>query len=323
MAKKAAIIGAGLAGLSCARTLRRAGIDVDVFEQNPAIGGRLATIRIGDDTFDHGAQYVCARSAGFSDFLGETAGLGFAQRWTPHVDGAPRIGEPGAWMVGTPGMSSLVRPLADNVRIDTGRRVVALEWFDRGWHVWFADDTSIGPFDAIAVATPADDAGSLLGHIGKFAGALSQVRMTPCWALMLHVDKQIFPEQDVFSDVSGIIRWIARNNTKPQRQSADETIVVHASPGWSRDAEDLDPTAAAEELWCEVSRALNLPPVRPKHMTAHLWRRGFVDRPLGEACLYSSAHKAGIAGDWCLGGLAEDAFESGHRLGHSIAATFV
>jgi predicted NAD/FAD-dependent oxidoreductase len=317
--KKTAIIGAGLAGLSCARTLRRAGVDVEVFEQDPAIGGRLATVRIGADSFDLGAQYVCAHSTEFSDFLGEMTSLGYAERWTPSLntteDGSP------PWVVGTPGMSSLLRPLTDSVRIYTGRRVQAIEWFDKGWHAWFADETSAGPFDAVAVATPAAEARPLLGHIKNFSDALSRVRMTPCWALMVHIDTKVFPDGDAFIDVSSVVRWISRNNTKPGRNPGEETIVVHASPEWSREAEDLDATAAADELWGEVSRAMKLPPVRPKHMTAHLWRQGFVDHPLGEACLYSSAHRAGIAGDWCLGGLAENAFESGDRLGRAIAGS--
>ncbi|AGK59576.1 FAD dependent oxidoreductase [Hyphomicrobium denitrificans 1NES1] len=323
MTKKTAIIGAGLAGLSCARTLRRAGLDVEVFEQDAAIGGRIATIRVGSDAFDHGAQYVCAKSPEFNDFLSEIKDLGYAERWTPQKDGSANLSTPGPWMVGTPGMSSLVRPLTDRVRIDTGRRVHTLEWFGKGWHAWFADDTSAGPFDAVAVATPAAEARPLLGHIEEFADALARVRMAPCWAVMVHIDKQVFPKQDVFSNVSGIIGWVARNNTKPRRNPDEETIVVHATSAWSREAEDLDATAVAEELWDEVSRALRLPPVRPAHMTAHLWRQGFVDQPLGEAYLYSSAHKAGIAGDWCLGGLAEHAFESGDRLGRAIVGALV
>ena len=39
----AAIIGAGIAGLACARTLAQAGHRVTVFEKNWRVGGRMAT----------------------------------------------------------------------------------------------------------------------------------------------------------------------------------------------------------------------------------------------------------------------------------------
>ena len=38
-----AVIGAGMAGLACARTLQRAGHAVQVFEAAPEPGGRVAT----------------------------------------------------------------------------------------------------------------------------------------------------------------------------------------------------------------------------------------------------------------------------------------
>ena len=317
---KAAIVGAGLAGLSCARTLRRAGFFVEVFEQDRIIGGRIATTRIAGDTFDHGAQYLTARSKAFRDYLREVSGLGYAGRWAPRAtpNGVAGGGQMHPWVVGTPGMSSIVRPLAESVRVSTGKRVHTLERRDKGWHVWFEDETSIGPFQAVAVAVPAAEACLLLGRIEELVAPLSRVRMVPCWALMVRIEDKILPDQDVFSDMSEVIRWVARNNTKPGRNPSGENIVIHASPSWSREAQEADPETVAEELWSEVSHVLSLPPVRPSRMTAHLWHQGLVDQTLGETFLYSSEHKAGIAGDWCLGRLAEHAFESGDALGHAI-----
>jgi renalase len=145
---KAAIIGAGLAGLSCARTLRRAGFFVEVFEQARIIGGRIATTRIGGDTFDHGAQYLTARSQEFGEYLTEISGLGYAGRWTPRaaLNGAGGDGQTSPWVVGTPGMASVVRPLTESVRTSTGKRVHTLEQRDKGWHVRFEDETSVGRF---------------------------------------------------------------------------------------------------------------------------------------------------------------------------------
>jgi predicted NAD/FAD-dependent oxidoreductase len=317
---KAAIVGAGLAGLSCARTLRRAGFAVDVFEQRRTIGGRVATSRIGDDTFDHGAQYLTARTNDFGGYLNEIAELGYASRWTPRssLNGQNGGGQLQPWIVGTPGMSSIVRPLTEGVRVSTGKRVHALERRERGWHIRFDDEASAGPFQAVAVTVPAPEAEALLGNIKELAAPLSRVRMMPCWSLMVRIEDKILPEQDVFSDMSEVIRWVAKNNSKPGRNPAGENIVIHASPKWSRKAENADPDEVAQELWSEVSHALALPPVRPSRMTAHLWRNGIVDQTLGETHLYSHQHRAGMAGDWCYGRLAEHAFESGARLGRAI-----
>ena len=135
---------------------------------------------------------------------------------------------------------------------------------------------------------------------------------------MIRLEEVTLPEQDVYSDMSEVIRWISRNNTKPGRNNRGETIVIHASPTWSRQTEDAEPEIVAEELWSEISHVLGLPPIRPSRMVAHLWRHGLVDQSLGETYLYSSDHKVGVCGDWCLGRLAEHAFDSGDRLGKAI-----
>ncbi|MGE0854691.1 MAG: NAD(P)/FAD-dependent oxidoreductase [Hyphomicrobiaceae bacterium] len=311
------MIGAGLTGLACARVLRRSGAYVELFERDRIIGGRMATARIGAIAFDHGAQYLTARSAQFKAYVDELSATGYAARWKPNTGGEQMT----PWYVGTPGMSSIVRPLAESVRIHTSRRVHTINRTDKAWHVWFEDQTSAGPFAAIAVTVPAPEAQLLLGPIAEVGDPLQRVRMSPCWSLMVRLEQRTLPEQDVFSDMSDVIRWISRNNSKPGRSGRGETIVVHASPKWSRELEDVEPEVIAEELWSEVSHLMSLPPVRPSQMTAHLWRHGLVDQSLGESYIYSSQHNVGIAGDWCLGRLGEHAFESGAALGRAIIAS--
>ena len=223
------------------------------------------------------------------------------------LDGA--VGEGGGqilpWYVGTPGMSSIVRPLAESVRIHTSRKVHTIERSEKAWHIWFDDETMVGPFAAVAVAVPAPQAQLLLGRVDEVSAPLSRVRMSPCWSLMVRLDQRMLPEQDVYSDMSDVIRWIARNNAKPGRSLKGETIVVHASPQWSRETEDAEPEIVAEELWDEVCHVLALPPVRPSQMTAHLWRFGLVEQSLGETYVYL-AHpeaKSEGAGEDVTGGV--------------------
>ncbi|HYD16094.1 MAG TPA: FAD-dependent oxidoreductase [Hyphomicrobium sp.] len=320
MTHKVAVVGAGLAGLSCSSYLRRAGCFVEVFEQERVIGGRVATARNGVVGFDAGAQYLTARSDKFRAYINELVSAGYAARWDPKTTSGETKGvQLHTWYVGTPGMSSIVRPLAESIRVHTGKKVHTLSQTDKGWMIWFEDQTSVGPFAAVAVAIPAPAARLLLGRVEGMVEALSRVRMQPTWAVMVRLAERTLPDQDVYSDMSEVLRWIARNSSKPGRTVAGgETVVIHASPNWSRETEDADPEAVAEELWAEVTRQLGLPATTPQQMTAHLWRYGLVDQSLGETFIYSTHYKIGTAGDWCLGRLAEHAYESGQGLGRAI-----
>jgi renalase len=307
-----------VAGLACARVLRRSGCYVEVFEQDRIIGGRMATTRVGMTAFDHGAPYITARSPSFQKFVKELVDTGYASRWMPQTSTGEDASTMHAWYVGTPGMSSILRPLAESVRITPNRRVHTLQRGDKGWHLWFDDETSAGAFQAVAVAVPAIEAQLLLGRLERLAEPISRVRMSPTWSVMVRLDEKVMPDQDVYSDMSEVIRWVSRNNGKPGRDSRGDHIVIHASPGFSRETEDADPQQVADELWAEVSHALSLPPTRPTQISAHLWKHGLVDVSLGETFLFSSEHMVGVCGDWCLGRLAEHAFDSGSRLGKVI-----
>jgi renalase len=57
------VVGAGMAGLVAARELSAASRRVVVLDEGSGVGGPMATRRIGDGTFDHGAQFFTVRSA--------------------------------------------------------------------------------------------------------------------------------------------------------------------------------------------------------------------------------------------------------------------
>jgi len=64
-----AIIGAGMAGITCARTLVQAGHQVTVFDKSRGLGGRMATRSSAFGSFDHGVQYFTARDPRFFFFF--------------------------------------------------------------------------------------------------------------------------------------------------------------------------------------------------------------------------------------------------------------
>ena len=69
--KRIAIIGAGLAGLTCGKALQQAGHDVVIFEKSRGIGGRLATRRAEPFYFDHGVAAFTASDDDFQSFVNQ------------------------------------------------------------------------------------------------------------------------------------------------------------------------------------------------------------------------------------------------------------
>ncbi|GAA4847555.1 protoporphyrinogen/coproporphyrinogen oxidase [Saccharopolyspora rosea] len=81
-----AVVGAGIAGLTAADELRRAGLDVRVFESAGHVGGRMASARRDGYTIDTGAEQISPR--GYRATWELLARLGVTE------DEVPRIGRP-------------------------------------------------------------------------------------------------------------------------------------------------------------------------------------------------------------------------------------
>src|SRR3989338_5565576 len=56
--KKIAVVGAGIAGLTCAYKLQKAGVNVIVYEKESAVGGRMSTRKTGSFPMDIGANHL-------------------------------------------------------------------------------------------------------------------------------------------------------------------------------------------------------------------------------------------------------------------------
>jgi oxygen-dependent protoporphyrinogen oxidase len=79
------VVGGGIAGLTAAWKLQRAGHDVEVIERERVPGGRMRSERHGDFVLDRGAQFI---ASGYRNLRGIAAELGVADRIRPV--GSPR-----------------------------------------------------------------------------------------------------------------------------------------------------------------------------------------------------------------------------------------
>lgn len=320
-ARSVAVIGAGMAGLACARALADAGIAVTVFEKSRGTGGRMSTRRRDEAAWDHGAQYFTARDPAFRAEVGEWVRQGHAARWEPRlaVLGSakqPDTSEQPERFVGAPRMTSPAAHLAQGLTVLTEHTVAQLERDAGAWRIVTAEHGTHGPFDAVALANPAPQARRLLLPVSPaLAGSAASVTMQPCWAAMLRYESSIsLPFDGAFVN-EGPLRWVARNSAKPGRAGA-EAWVLHASAEWS--VAYLE--AAAEEagaLLVEAFRALGAP--QPAGWSAHRWRFSLAETPLDVECLWDPGVRVGACGDWVLGGRVEGAWLSGRHLARRIA----
>jgi len=315
-----AVIGAGMAGLACARELARADVIVTVFEKSRGLGGRLATHRAGGLAFDLGAQFLTARSPAFRRVIEAGGRAGTIVPWRPRIreDGRHWDEPIEEWLVGAPGMSAVVRPLSGSLEVRTGVGVHELLAGQRGWELLTDSGTPSEVFDALAVAVPAPQALALLAPHGRGFRRIGDVRMAPCWSAMFVIEEPLDTGADVYRWTSGPLSWAACDSSKPQRSSEAQCWVVHASSAWSRERLGEDADDMAQALWDAFAVACGLDRPSPRWLRAHRWRHALVEQPLGRSCLVDEETASGACGDWCIAPRVEAAFESGRALAHAL-----
>ncbi|NMJ43995.1 NAD(P)-binding protein [Roseomonas sp. JC162] len=318
MTRSVAIIGAGLAGLAAARNLAARGIAVRLFDKGRAPGGRLATRRADHAgrrlQFDHGAQYLRAAGADFAAALAEAG----AAPW-PDADRR----------VGVPGMSALPRALLGGLDLRASRHVGTVVGEPGAWRLrhWDAKEAKPGaplpatppeedgPFDAVLFTIPAPQAAELLPG---FAAALGGVRYAPCWTVMAGFDAAL-PLPDTLRPEAHAIGWAARDSSKPGRDGAAECWVIQAAPAWTRAHLERRADDIVAPLLAEFACVAKAPLRPPAWAAAHRWRYSLLEAPLGAPFLWDPAQRIGLAGDWCLAGRAEAAWDSGSALAQAVA----
>ncbi|WP_037547502.1 NAD(P)/FAD-dependent oxidoreductase [Stappia stellulata] len=314
-----AVIGAGITGLACASRLAAAGLPSVVFDKSRGLGGRIATRRASDGlTFDHGAQFATARGPAFAGYMRDAMTRGAARLWTTSgtSDGEPRY-------LGSPGMSALVRPLAENLDIRSRHTLTSLRRSGCEWQLSFAETARTEVADIVALCLPAPQVGALVQGFPDAMTALSGVEIAPCWALMVAFETAgpapALP--DVLVPDAGPLSWIASESAKPGRTDAPPRLVLHASAKWSTANLELGDEAATRALLAALrdSVGMSLPGIA--HASAHRWRHAKTLTSLGAPFLSIEANTLFAGGDWCLGARVECGFDSGFALAERIAET--
>jgi predicted NAD/FAD-dependent oxidoreductase len=332
---RVAVIGAGIAGATCARALSQAGCAVHVVDKSRGAGGRLATRRLEwrdrsgrrrITAFDHGAPAFAASGSGFRQFLAAASQPGGLAEWTPSLADASRpLGDAGRLCLPTPDMPSLCRGLLRDIPTTWSFAADRLLLGPLGWQIEAAGSTLPGHFDAVVLALPPAQAAPLLApHRRDWAQLASLAPMRPCWTLMGVARRPVNDRQwDVGRPGRGPLAWVMRNDARPGRESSvDEAHwVVHARADWSRQHLEEQAAWVQSRMQAALSEWLG-EPIDWQHAVVHRWRYA-MPQALGVAqaahCWWDAARGLGVCGDFLGGTGVEGAWQSAQALIESVS----
>lgn len=259
--KRAAVIGAGMAGISAANALVRLGWGVVVFEKSQGWGRRCATKRINGCVVDHGAQYFTLRHPEFEAAVREARGGALRDIDAPIVDawGCRMEGEP--LFHHAEGNSRLAHALGSELDVRTGNELQVVQ------------ECRIDgeEFDLVVSTAPWPQTCRLAGipHVAN--------PYAPCLAVILTYEttwpgltRACYAIRD---EASSDLAWSACENHKPGRIPDGLTaMVVHASEEFSRTHLEANPLEWSGILRRRVEEVWKIPPKPFRNMHPHRWR---------------------------------------------------
>jgi len=342
--RRIAVVGAGIAGLTCARELSLRGHQPVIFEASDRVGGRCSSLNTPVGTFDDAAQVIGgppALAAYAPQRPGELAAL--HPWWLP---GAPLEDEddelPPRTLtplghVGVPSMRALSDAVARPLDVRVGQAVSQAQRHGHRWVLHLSGGQKSGQaggnsgeqvvdedFHALVLALPAPQALPLAQPSPVVSAALRAVTFSPRWVLLVGTERPVgLPAHREFRG-SPIERVVAMHLKPGRDPRGPQRWFVEADALWSAQHVHEDPETVAELLLANFSAHARRR-VLPVYLRAHLWRHAFVDKPaftMGRpACLWDEATRLGVCGDSVVASRVDSVQRSGVDMARSVASS--
>ena len=306
------VVGAGIAGLACARVLVDAGIDVRVLERAPVVGGRLATRRYDGRPADIGAAYFTVSDPAFEAVVDGWRDAGLAREWTDTLvafEDGRREDRPGPMRWAAPGgLRSLAERLADGLTVKLQHAVTAVEPGP------MVDGV---PVDAVVLAMPGPQALDVLDPCLRSARAAAEGQdWQPSFAVTLRYPERAWPDfHGAFVNGHDILTTICDDGDR--RGDHAPVLVAHTTSAYTQSRLGAHDRVIAE-VEDAVEAVLGLP-ARPVTGYAHQWLHARPDTP-DTAPFHLDEDNVGVCGDAWGASRVQTAWLSGTALGRALAS---
>lgn len=308
------VVGAGIAGIACARTLSDAGVRVRVLERSRAAGGRMASPRLHGRPVDLGAAYFTVRDPEFAAVVDRWRATGLARSWTadigvlgaPAPDRAAAGPAPMRWAAPV-GLRGLVADLAGGLDVRFGHEVRRV---GPGAHV---DGERV---DAVVLAMPDPQAARLLTADAPSAAALARAPWRPVIAVAAGWAEHAWdPLSAAFVNDHPVLTLVADDGSR--RGDGAPVLVAHTTAEVAR-AHDAAPDGAVGPVLAALGELLGVR-TPPRWTHAHRWRYAAPGGPRA-AAYHLGPDGVGIAGDGWGSPRVETAWASGTALARALCA---
>lgn len=268
---KVLVVGAGIAGLLAAGELQRAGLTVRVIDKGRGVGGRLATRRIGDAIFDHGAPCLDLQGGRLPErWWRERLGPARTEWWPATADSGSEV--PCRWR-GAPTMAAAAKHLAQGLEVFSETALTALRTEGSRWIASTSSGT-VFPAEAVVLTLPAPQSLALLdaGAVDlspDLRGRLAAIEYHRCLAVMVVLGEPSsrIPFPGGLAPTSGPLAWVSDNQAKGI--SPVPAVTLHATAAFSLEHWDRDRTETGL-LLIEAAREWIGPGIR--EFQVHGWR---------------------------------------------------
>ncbi len=331
------IIGAGLAGLACARGLAEAGMRPLVLDRSGSPGGRAATRQLGGVPFDFGVVFGSSINPEFLDWVRAAAGDSFLPGWPLRLEGRGTPCQTSSFdgrharFAVAGGVNQLAKREAAALEarggaVRLGAEAVGLAVSKTGLTVLLADGSRLqAPVLVLALASP--QAAALLDTleatpvVKASLAVLDLFPVLPCLTVAaLYPAGTPAPAWDLaYPENSRLLLLASNEGTKSD--TGRTLLVYQARPSWSAPRLETDKQQWQTEILDEAARLWGPWASGPEETRPHRWKFSRLDGsgtahqplilPLGASYLALAGElfspEGGLEGAWLSGrALARD-----------------
>lgn len=321
------IIGCGVSGLIAARKLREYDIELTMIDKGRRPGGRMASKKIGDALYDHGAQFVTTREQIFRERVEGWLSAKVVRPWYKGPLGNMRY-------AGAEGINSIGRHLGRDLEMRFSEKVEKIEFVKNEWKVTSRRHGEEGKItskaDFLIITAPVPQAMELVRASNieidyDEEEELDRIDYIRCMTLLATSNGPSGISNPGAMDLNhDVLRWIVDNHAKGL-PTPPGSITIHTSPRFS----DTYRNASDEECSDRILQA-----VKPfiKHdvegLSLFRWRYSEPTRiykekqPFRVPYFLDEDHRLAMCGDGFNGPRIEAAGLSGLALAERLVKPF-